>query len=1144
MDISKNDVSSLPAATGGRRKSGRTIKLPEKFVPDAPSSHTSAKRKRGGGDIENDASGVEDEVAEASDEPQESSAEEEERSTQKKPSQSKSKSARKPALKKPKVNGTASHEDALPLRLPNRPKKVKKVVIVDDAEEGLYGRVFSNDRIEDVVSEWLDRYRSDNVVEMADLINFILKCSGCGSKVTEDDINDDDNVEGRLSDIQQEFQAEGVTDYPLISKSPNMRGLRSYIVDFFRILVEALHASGLMYETSLLDTVHIWVAPLTSSPSRPFRHTATLIANTLTTALCVVAGKEAKAAGDTSRQLGGEKKNKKQVNQARLKEFERKVEAIEARQDLIIKLINEYFDTIWVHRYRDVDPKIRVECVEGLGSWIQVLPDFFRDGTYLRYMGWLLSDEAMPVRLEVLKQLEKVMKIPSNLEKMHGFIERFQARIIEMATSDADPTVRAFAVTVVDTIREAGLLEPSDIDIIGRLIFDAEPKVRKALVGFFSENLKDLYEAKIEELGGEEIVEEFLQVEDKDNFDVPRETWLRLKCFAEILQSYDGADQDEVPSQIDQGFLKVTGTESRFTLAAQALYEKIPELKEWEALAGYLLFDHSVAFGSTDTERALREAFRPTEKEELIMLETLNAIVKLRLLHAEDLDKNRRKPTRNEASEAREQSALHLAGLIPRLLKKYGADPKTAATVLRLEHVLNLGVFEELRQDSTAYSELLDEISAQFNSHADKGVLEEAGAALLHARGYEELEEVTETKIQSLWQDVTVTLQKFSELGKISARGTLSNKVLTELSHTLARLERLASISSCVEPLESNPSNSGPLPITILLDLIVRGIYEDSEDRDRDDLEDGVVISAMKSLMFYFMWKIKDLTEQSSAGRKIPDADIEQLSEWQETFVINLTSAFSSRGSPDAVRLLGSGTVLDVFVLFSTLRKAANSKDVDNSQLQTLITEITPEVQKELQACFALLEKEHAKKSRKKLEDPAEDEEPEDLDSEAEDEDNEPETENERQSEALNGEKQLCELTGKIVLAIVAKVIDATEPLAGKLKPRIQRNKAHLGPNFKGILAYLDEPKAKPKKSHKSKAQQAAIDARKLAKSKERVEESEEEDDPFEEPEPKEGTEDLGRGELIEEEDPPDSHGESGNGPAEADDEVDDEVMG
>jgi cohesin complex subunit SA-1/2 len=136
MDISNNDVTGTPATTG-RRKSGRAVKVPEKFVPDVQSTQqapASAKRKRGGGDVENDASDAEEDDA-TSDGTIESAGEEEIKETRRKTNAS-----RKPAAKKPKVNGTASHEAAPVVRLPNRPKKAKKVAIADKDAEGLYGK--------------------------------------------------------------------------------------------------------------------------------------------------------------------------------------------------------------------------------------------------------------------------------------------------------------------------------------------------------------------------------------------------------------------------------------------------------------------------------------------------------------------------------------------------------------------------------------------------------------------------------------------------------------------------------------------------------------------------------------------------------------------------------------------------------------------------------------------------------------------------------------------------------------------------------------------------------------------------------------------------------------------------------------------
>lgn len=136
MDISSNDVASSPAETGSRRKSGRAVRAPEKFVPNATSSQTgptSSKRKRAGADADNDASDS-DEIDDDSEESVESAAEEELKDARRK-----AKPAKKPAQKKPKVNGTQSNEGGPAVRLPTRSKKPKKIAIAGMSVEGLYG---------------------------------------------------------------------------------------------------------------------------------------------------------------------------------------------------------------------------------------------------------------------------------------------------------------------------------------------------------------------------------------------------------------------------------------------------------------------------------------------------------------------------------------------------------------------------------------------------------------------------------------------------------------------------------------------------------------------------------------------------------------------------------------------------------------------------------------------------------------------------------------------------------------------------------------------------------------------------------------------------------------------------------------------
>jgi hypothetical protein len=65
----------------------------------------------------------------------------------------------------------------------------------------------SGESSEEVAREWLARYAENNQEALTELINFVFKSAGCSVQVSVHDINDPDNVDGRLADMQEEFQA-------------------------------------------------------------------------------------------------------------------------------------------------------------------------------------------------------------------------------------------------------------------------------------------------------------------------------------------------------------------------------------------------------------------------------------------------------------------------------------------------------------------------------------------------------------------------------------------------------------------------------------------------------------------------------------------------------------------------------------------------------------------------------------------------------------------------------------------------------------------------------------------------------------------------------------------------------------------------
>lgn len=870
-----------------------------------------------------------------------------------------------------------------------------------------------------------------------------------------------------------------------------------------------------------MDNLHAWLASMSSSSLRPFRHTATTISLAVQSGLVEVAGILDRRIAIIEQQLQAAKKGK---NKTKAAEIQRGLDEANGYRKTCSEAIQSFFDTVFVHRYRDVDPRVRTECIEALGTWIWLLPTVFMEPGYLRYLGWMLSDTNAPTRHEVLKQLLRVFR--RDVQQLGHFIDRFRPRLIEMATLDSEVSVRVATISVIDTLRAAALLEPSEIDAIGKLIFDTESRIRKAVVNFFAACIQDVHDGKVEEIGGADALDELDDAEE-DDFESPRKEWVNIKCLAETLAIYD--------AQIDESLQNGTGGEldaaadlleaavpdTRISLAAQVLYEKLPEVKTWELLAGYLLFDHTTSIKSktkssaaNSTESAFKKAVAPTSAEESILLDVLSSAIKSSLAQTSEHDKSKRKGHRSEAAETQDEIALELTTIIPRLLNKFGAEPETAAIVLRLEHFLNLDVFQQLRQDSSKYEKLLDEISTQFNRHDDKRVLSEATAALLHARQHEELEELTDGKQSLLWENVVNALCNFDNTCELSIRGNLAAAPLRELSTALMKISKLASVSDCVDALEaSSPSNeSNARTIEILSTIVHRGKYE-TQDDEIDDLEDEVVAYAIKACQFYFMWKTRALSRLLSAGADVSDAELDRLSVLRQSYRRHLIETFSSRAAIDQLRLFSTGSLCDLHLTFATLRplirslrpssgSAAPSPRAD--RFKVLTQEIEPGLVPELMSIFDGTERQYAKKARKDkaLNEPAEDEDPvadDELD------DDEGLSKEERYAAELRAEKTFCELAAKYVLAITANLIDDRGSQAGRLRRRILRNRAKLGNNFKEVVAYLDE-------DHPGNSTKAAKHSRKPAAS----EEIDDDDHVFEDAEPSSGSrEDLRRRELL-----------------------------
>ncbi|KAK5167672.1 cohesin complex subunit [Saxophila tyrrhenica] len=1089
MSSSPPVVSGAPSTA--KRASGRVRKQTAQY---ASSPFSGSKRKRG--DDENGDAQMPDDYESDEDMPtdEDEPAEEEIRERKKKTQKPKASAPKKPAQKKAKVNGTA-----LPLRRKKAPKK-KAAAVAVDAEEvgGLYGQVFaSDDSLETVASDWLKSFDEHEAQAMADVINFVLQCAGCGTEVTDHDIDDPDNATNRLTEIQDEYQLTEPTEFPLHRKGKAGVAFKETVSGFVIVLVRSIAARGLLYsDPILLENIEVWLSAMTSAASRAFRHTATVASLSIITSLCEVTAERANEAAAAQRQSDSEKKKTK-VNQARVKQLDKKVTDTNQIQEWLEVQIKDWFDTVFIHRYRDIDPVIRKECASALGDWIMILPHVFFDGSHLRYLGWILSDSSAATRAEILKQLQRLYAEADKISGLKTFTERFRERLVEIAISDAETNVRVAGIELLDLLREHGLIEPEDVDAVGRLIYDVDPRVRKTVAKFFAENVNDAYNSRIDNLGGPESLEESLPELAEGNMETPRADWLKFKSLAEMLVNYDAGD--DLPSQVERHrgdgglVLHAVAMESRFTLAADALYEKMEDIMDWQALAGYLLFDHSIkkVKGTQDTLTQLKNEVVLDESEAFVLLEIVSTSVKRHLhdLHESSVSTKRKLTKREKAelSEDQEEAARHLASLIPRLFKKFGDVPNTAAAVLRMESVLNMPSLRGLHEDTATYGAILDDIRKQFMSHGTDDVLGPASNAIQHAKSYTDLEEVTDEKISNLWADVVENLTELLDHNTITVRGATQEEVLRALSNNLLRIVRLSQVSDPIQSLEdsTNVSSDYQGAIDCIIALVQRGMPSSGPPPDPEDaaLEDEIAARAAEAGILYLQWKLAGIIRTLTSGTEseISYDELELLATRRDQYVTNLNSVLESRKSSDPICITMAKYILELHTTAVVL-KTIPLKPGMRDDWAVLIMSLHDSYTKSIMKVFSAAEKNFARLSGKKLEDkPVHDNSDIDADpmdedplsdSEDESDDDEPtqtqasqQRKETKQRRTLFAEQTLCELTRSLIYAIHAGVIDGTST-----RKRLERNKLKLGHNYKELCSYLDIGQVEGKKGRGKKA--------------------------------------------------------------------------
>uniref|UniRef100_A0AAR2L895 Cohesin subunit SA n=1 Tax=Pygocentrus nattereri TaxID=42514 RepID=A0AAR2L895_PYGNA len=275
-----------------------------------------------------------------------------------------------------------------------------------------------------VVDDWIEAYIMDREPALLDLISFFIQCSGCKGVVTAEmfQSKEDTDVMSKMVEDLDEDSGE----YPLVMSGLYWKKFRSHFCEFVSVLVAQCQYS-VIFDNYLLNTLISLLTELSASCVRAFRHTCTLAAVKLLSALVNVALSLSVSVDNSQRLYEVElaKTSSKRVS-PRLERIQRKITELQDRKLETEDMMDAIFKGVFLKRYRDVIPEIRAICMEELTVWMKLYSPVFLNDTYLKYVGWMMHDKQPDVRLKCVLGLQALYQDVHLSSKMDLFTSRFK----------------------------------------------------------------------------------------------------------------------------------------------------------------------------------------------------------------------------------------------------------------------------------------------------------------------------------------------------------------------------------------------------------------------------------------------------------------------------------------------------------------------------------------------------------------------------------------------------------------------------------------------------------------------------------------------------------------------------------------------
>ncbi|XP_062196989.1 sister-chromatid cohesion protein 3-like [Phragmites australis] len=567
------------------------------------------------------------------------------------------------------------------------------------------GRLISH-----AVKKLVEDYESKKNSVTFQILTMLFEACGAKHEIYPDYLHESDVDEVVFSLV--ELARKGLVEDNYNSKQKELKNFKENLASFWDNLVLECQ-NGPLFDNTLFQKIKDYVVALSCTPPRVYRQTASLIGLQLVTSFISVAKTLSGQRETTQRQLNAEKK--KQSDGPLVGSLNKRLALTHENITYLEELMRKIFSGLFMHRYRDVEPEIRMSCIKSLGIWVVSYPSLFLQDIYLKYLGWTLNDKDAGVRRTSVLALQSLYEVDDNIPSLGLFTERFYRRMINLA-DDIDISVAVSAIGLIKQLLRHQLLSDDDLGPLYDLLIDEPPMIRRA----------------IGELVYDHLIAQNIKTSHPGARDEDESSEVHIGRMLQILREF--TDDPVLSSYV-----------------IDDIWDDMKAMKDWRCMVSMLL-DENPAIELTDMDGTnLVCMLRASAKK----------AVGERIVPAMDNRKLYYNKTQKEVLEnSKREITTALLTRYPQLLRKYMSDKAKISPLVDMMILLKLEMYSYKRQEKH-FKAAIDLIFDVFFKHGEKDTLRSCIKAITFCctECQADLKDYAENKLKNLEDELVLKVK-------------------------------------------------------------------------------------------------------------------------------------------------------------------------------------------------------------------------------------------------------------------------------------------------------------------------------------------------------------------------------------------------